>query len=293
MTESTGTVQPSTINPIVRARGGAEMPALGLGTWHMGTDRARRRDETRALQLGLDLGMTLIDTAEAYGDGGAEEIVGDVIRGRREDVFIVTKVRPLNATREGTIAAAEASLGRLGTDHIDLYLLHTVSPHPHEETLAAFAQLIEQGKIRHYGVSNFDLDHMRAIEADPLGQRITANQLLYNLDRRSLEHELLAWCAEHKVAIMAYSPLDEGRLLGSRALDAVARRHGVAPSAVAIAWTLRHSMVVSIPKAAHSDHVRENVRALELTLSEDDLAELDRAHAKPPPDQFDGWVPYA
>ncbi|MGH6953913.1 MAG: aldo/keto reductase, partial [Alphaproteobacteria bacterium] len=243
---------------MVNARGGAVMPALGLGTWRMGLDPAQRRAELAALKLGLDLGLTLLDTAESYADGGAEELVGRAIKGRRDDVYIVTKVKSINASRAGTLEAAERSLKRLATDRIDLYLLHTVSKHPLEDTLESLERLVEQGKIRHYGVSNFDFAQMTAMEQLPLGRKVVSNQLMYSLLWRSLEHKLLGWCAENGVSIMAFSPLDEGRLLPPKpALRAVAKRHGVTPATIAIAWTIRHPLIVSIPKAARQRHVRE------------------------------------
>ncbi|MGH6953999.1 MAG: aldo/keto reductase [Alphaproteobacteria bacterium] len=266
---------------VVNARGGAAMPALGLGTWHMGEDRRRRKDEVAALALGLDLGMGLIDTAEMYGDGGAEEVVADAVRGRRDEVFIVSKVLPQNASKTGTLAACERSLKRLGTDRIDLYLLHWKGSYPLAETLDAFDRLARAGKIRFWGVSNFDTADMTAAERHPLGSGIVSNQVLYNLARRGVESSLLGWCAERRVAVMAYSPLDQARLKAKPALGGVAARHGVSPECVAIAWTLRNPMLVSIPKATNPDHVRANVRAAGLALSPVDLAELDQAY--PPP----------
>ncbi|MGH6953914.1 MAG: aldo/keto reductase [Alphaproteobacteria bacterium] len=279
------------LNRLVKARGGAELPALGLGTWRMALEPARRTDEVNALKLGLDLGLTLIDTAESYASGESERLVGEAIRGRRDQVFLVTKVLPENASRAGTIQAAERSLKRLATDRIDLYLLHTVSRHPLGGTLEALAKLTEDGKVRHYGVSNFDLAHMKEAEAHPLGRAVAANQLMYSLGKRALENDLLTWCQSRDIAIMAYSPLDEGRLLpASPTLAAVARRHGVAPATIAVAWTLRHPNVVSIPKAGRPEHVRDVARALEVRLTAGDLAELDRAYPKPPPGTFEGWL---
>ena len=242
----------------------------------MGERGSEKKQEVAALRLGLDLGMTLVDTAEMYADGGAEEVVAEAIRGRRDEVFIVTKVLPENASRKGTVAAAEGSLRRLGIDRIDLYLLHWKGSHPLEKTLEAFAVLHEEGKIRHYGVSNFLRDDMEAAERHPLGRRIAVNQVNYNLRQRGMEADLLPWCAERQLAVMAYSPLDKGGLPVERALAAVARRHEATPECVALAWTLRHPMVVSIPKAANLDHVQANARALTLEFSKQDLEELDR-----------------
>ena len=265
----------------VRARGGAELPALGLGTYRMGEDCAERASEVAALRLGLDLGMTLIDTAEMYGDGGAEEVTGEAIRGRRDDVFIVTKVLPHNASRQGTIEAAERSLKRLGTDRIDLYLLHWRGSHPLQETFDAFAQLTHEQKIIHYGVSNFDLGAMEKAESLRGGANVIANQVLYNLNQRGIEWSLLPWCSQRDVAVMAYSPLDEGRLAHRASLTEVARRHGTTEECVALAWTLRQPWVVSIPKASMLDHVRTNYEAISLILSDEDLADLDRDYAAP------------
>ena len=265
----------------VRARGGAELPALGLGTYRMGEDRTQRANEVAALRLGLDLGMTLIDTAEMYADGGAEEVTGEVVKGRRGEVFIVTKVLPHNASRQGTIEAAERSLRRLGTDRIDLYLLHWQGSHPLEETFDAFAQLAHEQKIVHYGVSNFDVGKMEDAENLRGGAGIVANQVLYNLNQRGIEWNLLPWCSERRIAVMAYSPLDEGRLAHRNSLSEVARRHGTTEECVALAWTLRQRWMVSIPKSATLDHVRTNYTAISLMLSDEDLADLDRDYPAP------------
>jgi diketogulonate reductase-like aldo/keto reductase len=261
------------------------MPVLGQGTWQMGVDETERPREVGALRLGLDLGMTLIDTAEMYADGGAEEVVGEALRGRRDEVFLVSKVLPKNASREGTVRAAERSLRRLGTDRIDLYLLHWESKTPLAETLEAFTRLREAGKIRHYGLSNFDRDLMQEAESLPGGAAVAADQVLYHLGKRGLEARLLPWCAERGVTVMAYSPLAQGRLRRRRGLAGVARRHGVTPSRVAVAWTLRLPGIVSIPKASSPDHVRDNAAALDLKLTSEDLAELDAAFPPPSPDE--------
>ena len=257
------------------ARGGAALPCLGLGTWRMGEQDANRHREVAALRLGLELGMDLIDTAEMYADGGAERVVADAVKGRRDAVFIVTKVHPANGSRKGVIEAAERSLGRLGTDRIDLYLLHWRGTHPLAETLDGFAQLVHEEKILHYGVSNFDRGAMEAAEATPGGSGIVANQVLYNVNRRGVEWDLLPWCDDRQVAVMAYSPLDDGKLARSPGLSAVARRHGVSEETVALAWTLRQPSVVSIPKASDPDHVRANHQAAALTLTTQDRADLD------------------
>jgi len=259
----------------------ATMPRLGLGTWRMGENAPARAEEIAALTLGLDLGAPMIDTAEMYGDGGAEEIVGRAIAGRRDDVYLVTKVLPGNASYAGTLAACEHSLRRLGTDRIDLYLLHWPGHHPLEDTLRAFVELRRRERIVDYGVSNFDIDEMRHAATLPGGDGIASNQILYNLQRRGVERKLLPWCAAEGISIMAYSPLDQGRLVVKPALRDVAVGHGVTPYQVAIAWTLRREEVVSIPKASRREHVRDNIAAARLLLGEEELAELDRAYPVP------------
>jgi len=260
---------------------GVKVPALGLGTWHMGENRRRRAAESAALSLGLDLGMTLIDTAEMYGEGGAEKVVADAIAGRRDRVFLVSKVYPHNASRKGVVAACERSIKRLATDRIDLYLLHWRGAEPLAETVAGFEALVAAGKIRHWGVSNFDADDMAELARLPAGGRVATNQVLYNLGRRGIEWDLLPWCRARRVPIMAYSPLDQGAILSKRALKAVAARHDATPAQVALAWLLRQDDVMVIPKASDLEHVRANRGALDLVLSKADLAELDAAF--PPP----------
>jgi len=267
---------------------GSEMPVLGQGTWNMGEDPGARRDEVAALKLGLDLGMTLIDTAEMYGEGGAEEVVGEAIAGRRDEVFLVSKVYPHNADRRGVQAACERSLRRIKTERIDLYLLHWRGNVPLEETLEAFVRLREQGKIGDFGVSNFDIDDMLEAAALPGGELIATDQVLFNLLKRGVEWELLPWCRERRMPVMAYSPLEstpqeQASLLGNPQLAAVARRHGVSPARVALAWLLRQDGVAVIPKAVRPQHVRDNRAALELApmLTAEDLAQLDAGF--PPP----------
>jgi len=260
---------------------GEAVPILGQGTWFMG-DRARqRKDEIASLQLGIDLGMTLIDTAEMYGDGAAEELVGDAIAGRREEVFLVSKVLPNNATRRGTIAACERSLARLKTDWLDLYLLHWRGGTPLAETLAALEELVRTGKIRHWGVSNFDGGDMKELVRLRGGSSAATNQVLYNLTRRGIEYDLLPWCREHGVPVMAYSPIEQGRLLGHRALQEVAEQHAATPAQVSLAWVLRQERVIAIPKAGTEAHVRENRGALDIALTAEDIKALDRSF--PPP----------
>jgi diketogulonate reductase-like aldo/keto reductase len=262
---------------------GEKVPALGQGTWYMGEKRSARKAEADALRLGIDLGMTLIDTAEMYANGGAEEVVADAAVGRRDNLFIVSKVLPSNASRSGVATACERSLKRLSTDRIDLYLLHWRGGYPLAETVDAFEKLKRDGKIRHWGVSNFDTADMGEIAALPDGASCAANQVLYHPASRGIEFDLLPWCATRGVAVMAYSPLGHNvrRLLASPALIAVARRHQATPGQVALAWGLRHPHVISIPKAADIMHVRENAHGADLVLSEADLAEIDTAH--PPP----------
>jgi diketogulonate reductase-like aldo/keto reductase len=265
---------------------GNEMPVLGQGTWYMGEDPGARRDEVAALRLGMELGMTLIDTAEMYGEGGAEEVVGEAIAGRRDDVFLVSKVYPHNASRAGVQAACERSLRRLGTERIDLYLLHWRGSVPLAETLEAFVRLREQGKIGDFGVSNFDLDDMLEAAALPGGDLIATDQVLYNLTQRGIEWDLLPWCRERRLPVMAYSPLEsnpqeQGGLLGNPQLGAVARRHGVTPAQVALAWLLHQEGVAVIPKAVRPQHVRDNRAALDLQLTTEDLAQLDAAFPAP------------
>lgn len=260
---------------------GEAIPVLGQGTWHFAEDPKRRDDEIAALRLGIDLGLTLIDTAEMYADGDAEQLVGEAIAGRRAEVFIVSKVLPSNASRTGTIAACERSLVRLGTDHIDLYLLHWRGRIRLAETLEGFAALLRDGKIRHWGVSNFDTDDMEGLVALPGGAAVATDQVLYNLTQRGIEFDLLPWCRARRIPIQAYSPIDQGRLLGRQVLRALAARHGASPAQVALAWVLRHPDVIAIAKAGTPAHVRENRAALDIHLSPLDLAALDRAF--PPP----------
>jgi diketogulonate reductase-like aldo/keto reductase len=266
----------------VRLPDGTQVPALGQGTWHMGENARSAAAEVDALKLGMDLGMTLIDTAEMYGSGRSEEIVGKAIVGQRDKVFVVTKVYPHNASRRGVPEACADSLKRLGTDRIDLYLLHWRGSHPLSETVEAFEKLRDAGHIRCWGVSNFDTDDLEEIAALPAGRNCATNQVLYNAETRGIEFDLLPWCRQHHVPIMAYSPVGQaGKLLRSPALAAVAKRHNATPAQVAIAWTMRDGDVISIPKAASSDHVRQNAAAADITLSAEDLAEIDDCH-KPP-----------
>jgi diketogulonate reductase-like aldo/keto reductase len=260
---------------------GEAVPILGQGTWYMGDEPRRRSEEIAALRLGIDLGMTLIDTAEMYGNGASEKLVGEAIAGRRNDVFLVSKVLPSNASRAGTIAACENSLRRLGTDHIDLYLLHWRGRVPFAETIAAFEALQDAGKIRHWGVSNMDVDDMREVIGATGGEAISTNQVLYNLTRRGIEYDLLPQSQARGLPLMAYSPIEQGRLTDYPEVQDIADRHGVTPAQVALAWVLRQQGVIAIPKASSTEHVRENHAALNLQLTADDLEELDGAF--PPP----------
>lgn len=267
--------------PNLKLPSGETVPRFGLGTWRMGESARARKDEVAALRAGLDLGVTLIDTAEMYGDGVAEEIVAEAVGERRDDIFIVSKVLPGNASRRGTIAACERSLKRLRTDRIDLYLLHWRDGTPLEETIEAFLTLAGMGKIRHWGVSNFDLSDMRELAALPAGEACAANQVLYNLTRRGIEFDLLPWQRERRIPTMAYSPIEQGRMLGHAELKKIAAGRGVSAAQVALAWLLRQPDMIVIPKATSLAHLRDNVAALDLTLTGDDLAALDRAF--PPP----------
>ncbi len=265
----------------VTARSGLELPVVGMGTYRMGEDPARRAGEIAALRLGLELGMTLVDTAEMYADGGAERVVAEAIRGRRDGVVLVSKVLPENATRDGVVAACERSLRRLGTDHLDLYLLHWPSRHPIETTIEGFAALRERGLIRHAGVSNFDVGQMRRALLAPDGSGLACNQVLYGLARRWAEWELAAWCEDRGVALMASTPLERGRILDHPAIVGIARRRRSTPARVALAWCLRRPRTVVVVKASDQEHVRDNAGAAGLFLSGEDLVELDAAF--PPP----------
>jgi len=258
-----------------------DMSRLGQGTWNMGDDAARRAVELAALREGIALGMTLIDTAEMYGNGRSESLVGEAIAGMREQIFLVTKVLPSNASRKGVVRACEASLKRLRTDNVDLYLLHWSGSYPLQETVRGFEDLLAAGRIRAWGVSNLDLAEMKQLADVRGGQACATNQLLYNLSRRGIEFDLLPWCRARNMPVMAYSPVEQGRILGHQALQAVAQRLGATPAQVALAWVLRQAGVVAIPKAATLAHVRENHEALALKLDSEALKALDAAF--PPP----------
>jgi len=260
---------------------GEQVPVLGQGTWFMGEDRRRRDQEADALRLGIDLGMTLIDTAEMYADGGAEAVVGDAIYGRRDKIFLVSKVLPSNASRQGTIRACDNSLKRLKCETIDLYLLHWRGGYPLEETIAGFEDLRQAGKIRHWGVSNFDTDDMEELVLALGGHHVATNQILYNLTRRGPEFDLMPWCRGRKIPLMAYSPIEQGRLLGNKVLGNIAKECDTTPAAVALAWVLSREGIIAIPKSSNPVHLRENRKAVDLKLSAEQIATLDHAFAAP------------
>ncbi|VVP30962.1 2,5-diketo-D-gluconic acid reductase B [Pseudomonas fluorescens] len=257
---------------------GVNVPIIGQGTWRMGEDPSRRSQEVAALRQGIELGMTLIDTAEMYGEGGAEQVVGEAIAGRRDKVFLVSKVYPHNASRNGIPQACECSLQRLGTDYIDLYLLHWRGQYPLEETVDAFERLREAGKIGRWGVSNFDLDDLHEL-ASPA---CATNQVLYNLEERGIEFDLLPWCQQHRLPVMAYCPIGQaGEMLAHPALMHIAARHEATPAQIALAWILRQDGVIAIPKAVSPEHVQLNAQAARLQLEAGDLEALDHAFHAP------------
>ena len=266
---------------------GEERAALGLGTWRFGEDPAQAAAEQRALRLALDIGYRVIDTAEMYGNGGAESVIGAALGPalsaglQREDLFIVSKVLPGNASEAGVAVACERSLRRLGLDHIDLYLLHWPGDVPLEDTVRGFEQLQRRGLIRHWGVSNFDLEDSRDLALVPGGAACAANQVYYSLSQRGVEWDLLPWQRVQQMPLMAYSPIDQGELATHPALRPLAKRHGVTPAQVALAWVLRHSGVMALPKAGNAVHLQQNWAAASLVLDEADLAQIDRAFAPP------------
>jgi diketogulonate reductase-like aldo/keto reductase len=265
----------------VKLPSGEQVAALGQGTWRMGDKAALRAEEIATLRLGLDLGLTLIDTAEMYGGGRSEALIGEAIAGRRQEAFIVSKVMPNNASRRGTVAACEQSLRHLKTDHIDLYLLHWRGSIPLGETLDGFDALLSAGKIRYWGVSNFDLSDMEELVSLASGSAVTTNQVLYNLSRRGVEWDLLPWLRSRSLPMMAYSPVEQARLLDDAKLKDFAERHGMTPAQVALSWLLAADDVIVIPKTSHRQRLQENVGALEHSLTEEQLAELDRLFPAP------------
>lgn len=260
---------------------GESISALGQGTWQMAENAGRRAQEIEALRLGVELGMTLIDTAEMYGEGVAEELVAEALAAERERVFLVSKVYPHNAGRQGVAEACERSLRRLKTDRLDLYLLHWRGSIPLEETVAGFEELRRSGKIRHWGVSNFDVDDMEELLGVPSGENCATNQVLYNVTRRGPEFDLMPWMEARRMPLMAYSPIEQGRLPRGGALQSIGRRHEANPFQIALAWLLNRSGVIAIPKASSVQHVRENHRALEIRLTPEDLAAIDAEFPAP------------
>ncbi|MGI8366186.1 aldo/keto reductase [Sphingomonas paucimobilis] len=264
----------------IRLPDGTAVPALGQGTWMMAEDRRRRAEEIAALREGVDLGLTLIDTAEMYADGESERLVGEAIEGRRDDIFLVSKAYPQNASRDRLPRACEASLARLGTDRLDLYLLHWRGSVPLAETVEAMERLVEEGKILRWGVSNLDTDDMDELVASG-GAACATDQILYNLTRRGPEHDLLPWLAERGMPTMAYSPVEQGRLAAHPALHALADELGATPAQVALAWLLAQDDVIAIPKAGRIAHMRDNRAAADLTLDADALTRLDKLFPAP------------
>ncbi|HWT96962.1 MAG TPA: aldo/keto reductase [Terriglobales bacterium] len=265
----------------VTLKNGDRVPALGLGTWRMGEQRSQAKTEIAALQHGIDLGMTLIDTAEMYGDGGAEQAVGEAIRGRRDGVYLVSKVLPQNASRKGTIAACEASLKRLGTDRLDLYLLHWRGNHPLADTMAAFLELQQAGKIRAFGVSNLDLADMQDWLAVTGAAATVVNQVQYSINSRGIDFDLMPWSIKQQIAVMAYCPLAQGDIPEGGALRKVAARHNATPAQIMLAWCLRSGHVIAVPKTSNPARVAENAKAADIRLSVEDLAELDKDFPAP------------
>jgi diketogulonate reductase-like aldo/keto reductase len=260
---------------------GERVPAFGLGTWQIGDRAALRAEEIATIRLALDLGARLIDTAEMYGEGRSESLVGEAIRGRRDEVFLVTKIYPHNASRQDTVAACERSLRRLGTDRIDLYLLHWRGQVPLAETIDAFVALQRAGKIRHYGVSNLDLADMQELWTLTGGQAVATDQLLYNLTRRGIERDLLPWLRARRVPVMAYSPIERSELLRDKKLLRFAQRHALTPAQASLGWLLAHDDVIVIPKTGSRERLKENLSALEHALTPAQVAEIEKLFPAP------------
>jgi diketogulonate reductase-like aldo/keto reductase len=260
---------------------GEQVPALGLGTWKIGDRASTRKEEVAAVRAAVDLGYRLIDTAEMYGEGGSEEVIGEAIAGSRDGLFLVSKVYPHNASRKGAVAACERSLKLLRTDRIDLYLLHWRGAVPLAETVAAFEQLKRAGKIRHWGVSNFNVGDMEELWSLADGSHCTANQVYYSASRRGIEFDLLPWLRERRVPAMAYCPIDEGSLAGNGAMAAIGKARGISAAQIALAWLLTRPDVIAIPKAVKIEHLRENLAAAGLKLTDEELVLIDRLF--PPP----------
>lgn len=260
---------------------GQTIPILGMGTWRMGENKRTRQSEIAALRHGMALGLSLIDTAEMYGEGGAEEVVAEAIAGRRAEVFLVSKVYPHNASMQGVIAACDRTLSRLKTDHLNLYLLHWRGSIPLSETVEAFQYLQQVGKIRDYGVSNFDVDDMEDVTRLAGGKLIATNQVLYNLSRRGIELDLLPWCRQQQIFTMAYSPIEQGRLLNNPALKKLAHERKVTPAQIAIAWILHQQDIIVIPKSSRIEHIEQNYAALDIALTAEDIKTLEKAFPAP------------
>jgi Aldo/keto reductases, related to diketogulonate reductase len=283
------TIRNSVISRRVKFADGTEVPAIGQGTWHMGNDPAKHQDEVDALRLGIRLGMTLIDTAELYGYGKSERLVGEAIRGLRDQLFLVSKVMPSHAGGTDLIAACENSLKRLGTDHLDLYLLHWIGGIPVEETIEGMEALKKDGKILRWGVSNFDTADMKNLFSHPSGANCATNQVLYHLGSRGIEVDLLPWQKEHHLPMMAYCPIAQGgslkqRLTSNPVIDEIAGNHHVTPIQVLLAWCIRHAEtdgVIAIPKASRPAHTLENAQAAAITLSAEELEALDHVFPRP------------
>ncbi len=271
-------VNPRSATPTVRLPDGSSVPALGMGSWRLGQGRRPVAQEEEAMRQGLSLGMTLIDTAEMYGGGASEQMIGRVIEGRRADVVVVSKVLPSNATtRAGIRQACTRSLRNLGTDYLDIYLLHRRGQVRDLDLLVSTFELLKRdGLIRRWGVSNFGVDDMEELFGVEDGVSCAVNQVLYNLSARGIERDLVPWSREHRVPLMAYSPLSTGgSLLRNPVLADIGRRHQASPAAVAIAWTMRNGFTISIPESGSVDHIRENARAMSIRLDPQDLAQLD------------------
>ncbi|EID42998.1 aldo/keto reductase [Parageobacillus thermoglucosidasius] len=271
---------------VVTLPDGTTVPCIGQGTWHMGEKPQEKAKEIKALQLGIELGMKVIDTAEMYGNGASERLVGEAIKGRRDDVFLVSKVYPHNAGLDKISTACENSLKRLGTDYLDLYLLHWRGRIPLEETIEGMERLRKEGKILRWGVSNFDTDDMEELWNTTNGSNCATNQVLYHLGSRGIDFDLLPWHREHHVPIMAYSPLAQGgalrkQLLTDPIINKIAKKYNVKPLQIALAWTIRTNDVIAIPKAGQEQHVLENAEAAAIELTQEDLKRLDEAFPKP------------
>ena len=273
--------QGTVMSPRVALPSGETVPALGQGTWQMAEKSGRRAEEIEALRLGVELGMTLIDTAEMYGEGAAEKLIAEALGAERERLFLVSKVYPHNASRKGVVDACERSLKRLKTDHLDLYLLHWRGGVPLKETVAGFEELRRSGKIRYWGVSNFDTEDMEELFAVEGGINCVTNQVLYNVTRRGPEYDLIPWMAERRVRLMAYSPIEQGRLPKTGALQTIGQSHDASPHQIALAWLLQKPGVIAIPKASSPAHVQDNRRAAEIRLSSDELKAIDAEFPAP------------